>query len=61
MSFLSWIIVGGIIGWLASIVMNTNAQQGLFLNIMVGIFRWFVFNTVLWCNYYARYYQSDSL
>ncbi len=37
MSFLSWIIVGGIIGWLASIVMKTNAQQGIFLNIIVGI------------------------
>ena len=37
MSFLSWIVVGGIIGWLASIVMKTNAQQGIFLNIIVGI------------------------
>ncbi|MES2674477.1 MAG: GlsB/YeaQ/YmgE family stress response membrane protein [Pseudomonadota bacterium] len=37
MNFLSWIIIGGIIGWLASIVMKTNAQQGLFLNIVVGI------------------------
>ena len=37
MNFLSWIVVGGIIGWLASIVMKTNAQQGLFLNIIVGI------------------------
>lgn len=37
MNFLSWIIVGGIIGWLASIVMKTDAQQGLFLNIIVGI------------------------
>lgn len=37
MNFLIWIIVGGIIGWLASIVMKTNAQQGLFLNIVVGI------------------------
>ena len=30
------IIMGGIIGWLASIVMRTNAQQGIFLNIIVG-------------------------
>jgi uncharacterized membrane protein YeaQ/YmgE (transglycosylase-associated protein family) len=37
MNFLIWIIVGGIIGWLASIVMKTNAQQGAFLNIIVGI------------------------
>jgi len=31
------IIVGGVLGWLASIVMRTNAQQGLLLNIVVGI------------------------
>ncbi len=31
------IVVGGIIGWLASIVMRTDAQQGLLLNIVVGI------------------------
>lgn len=34
-----WIIalvMGGIIGWLASIVMKTDAQQGIFLNIIVG-------------------------
>jgi uncharacterized membrane protein YeaQ/YmgE (transglycosylase-associated protein family) len=32
-----WLIVGGIIGWLASMMMRTDAQQGLFLNIIVGI------------------------
>lgn len=37
MNFIAWIVVGGIIGWLASIVMKTNAQQGLFLNVIVGI------------------------
>ena len=31
------LIIGGIIGWLASIVMRTNAQQGILLNIVVGI------------------------
>jgi uncharacterized membrane protein YeaQ/YmgE (transglycosylase-associated protein family) len=31
------LIVGGLIGWLASIVMRTNAQQGIFLNVVVGI------------------------
>jgi uncharacterized membrane protein YeaQ/YmgE (transglycosylase-associated protein family) len=30
------LVMGGIIGWLASKVMNTDAQQGLFLNIVVG-------------------------
>lgn len=37
MNFIIWIIVGGVIGWLASIVMRTDAQQGIFLNIIVGI------------------------
>ena len=31
------LIIGGVIGWLASIVMRTNAQQGILLNIVVGI------------------------
>ena len=31
------IIIGGILGWLASIVMRTDAQQGILLNIIVGI------------------------
>ena len=37
MNFLLWIIIGGILGWIASIIMHTNAQQGLLLNIIVGI------------------------
>jgi uncharacterized membrane protein YeaQ/YmgE (transglycosylase-associated protein family) len=37
MSFISWIIVGGILGWIASMIMKTNDQQGIFLNIVVGI------------------------
>ena len=37
MGFLSWIIVGGILGWIASMIMKTNEQQGIFLNIVVGI------------------------
>lgn len=37
MNFIIWLIVGGVIGWLASIVMRTDAQQGIFLNIIVGI------------------------
>lgn len=31
------LIVGGILGWLASIVMGTNGQQGILLNVVVGI------------------------
>ena len=32
-----WLIVGGVVGWLASMVMRTHAQQGIILNIVVGI------------------------
>ena len=37
MGFIIWLIVGGIVGWLASIVMKTDAQQGIVLNVVVGI------------------------
>ncbi len=37
MGLLILIIVGGILGWLASIVMRTDGQQGIFLNVIVGI------------------------
>ena len=37
MNIIIMLIVGGIIGWLASIVMRTDGQQGIFLNIVVGL------------------------
>jgi uncharacterized membrane protein YeaQ/YmgE (transglycosylase-associated protein family) len=37
MNFIIWLVMGGIMGWLASLVMKTDAQQGIFLNIVVGI------------------------
>lgn len=37
MNLIVFLIVGGILGWLASIVMKTNDQQGMILNIVVGI------------------------
>lgn len=37
MNILIWLIIGGILGWLASKVMHTDGQQGLILNIVVGI------------------------
>lgn len=32
-----WLVVGGLIGWVASMIMRTDAQQGIFLNVVVGI------------------------
>ena len=36
-NFIIWLIVGGVIGWLGSLVMRTDAQQDVLLNIVVGI------------------------
>lgn len=37
MGIIIWLIVGGIVGWLASIIMKRDGQQGILLNIVVGI------------------------
>jgi uncharacterized membrane protein YeaQ/YmgE (transglycosylase-associated protein family) len=37
MGIIIWLVIGGIVGWLASMVMRTDAQQGILLNIVVGI------------------------
>lgn len=37
MNLVVWLVVGGIVGWLASIVMKRDAQQGIILNVVVGI------------------------
>ena len=37
MNIIIWLVVGGVIGWLASLVMKTDAQQGIILNVVVGI------------------------
>lgn len=47
MNFIIWLIVGGLVGWAASIVMKTNAQQGILLNVVVGIVGAFVAGLVL--------------
>lgn len=37
MGILLWIIFGGIIGWVASLIMNTDAEQGVLLNVFIGV------------------------
>ncbi len=37
MGWIYTLVIGGIVGWLASIVMKTNAQMGLIANVLVGI------------------------
>lgn len=46
-AFLVYLVVGGIIGWIASIVMHTNGQQGVLLNVIVGIVGAFIAGYVL--------------
>ncbi len=37
LGILGWVIIGGLAGWIASKVKGTDAQQGLLLNIVVGV------------------------
>ena len=37
MGFILWLVIGGVVGWLASIVMKRDGSQGIVLNIVVGI------------------------
>ncbi|MEO8125813.1 MAG: GlsB/YeaQ/YmgE family stress response membrane protein [Bryobacteraceae bacterium] len=37
MNVIVWLVIGGVIGWLASLIMKTDGQQGVFLNVVVGI------------------------
>lgn len=37
MNLILWLAVGGVIGWLASLLMKTDGQQGIILNVVVGI------------------------
>ncbi len=37
MGFILWLVIGGVIGWLASLVMRHDGSQGIILNVVVGI------------------------
>ncbi|KQN03281.1 MULTISPECIES: GlsB/YeaQ/YmgE family stress response membrane protein [Sphingomonas] len=47
MGLILWLIIGGVIGWIASMIMRTDAQQGIFLNIIVGIVGAFIGGLIL--------------
>lgn len=47
MGILMWLVVGGVIGWLASLIMRTDGQQGIILNIVVGIIGAFIGGLIL--------------
>ncbi len=42
-----WLVVGGVVGWLASLLMRTDAQQGIILNIVVGIVGAFIAGLII--------------
>lgn len=37
MNLIIWLIAGGLIGWVASLLMRTDGEQGVILNVLVGI------------------------
>lgn len=37
MNLIVWLVVGGVVGWLASLLMKTSDQQGMVLNVVVGV------------------------
>ena len=37
MNIVVWLVIGGLIGWIASMVMRTDGQQGILLNVIVGV------------------------
>ena len=37
MNLIIWLVIGGLLGWVARLIMRTDAQQGVVLNIVVGI------------------------
>ena len=47
MGIIGWIIIGGLAGWIASKIMNTDEQQGIILNIVVGIVGAFIGGWIL--------------
>ncbi len=47
MNLLLWVIFGALVGWIASLLMGTDAQQGLVLNIVVGVIGAFLGGTIM--------------
>lgn len=49
MELIAFLVLGGVAGWLASLIMGTDASQGIFLNVVVGVVGAFIggvlFNT----------------
>lgn len=61
LSLILWLVFGALIGWLASIVMGTNAQQGALINIVVGIIGAFIGGFLLNRNVAPSVFSIGSL
>ncbi len=42
MEIIAFLVLGGLAGWIASLIMGTDASQGIFLNVIVGVIGAFV-------------------
>ena len=47
LNFIIWLVVGALIGWVASLLMNTDGQQGMLIDIVVGVVGAFIAGLVL--------------
>ena len=59
-NLLIWLVLGGIIGWVASLVMRTDEQQGIFLNIVVGVAGVFIGALIFYRGEIERPVQLES-
>lgn len=59
-NLLIWLVLGGIIGWIASLVMRTDAQQGIILNIVVGVTGVFIGALIFYRGEMRRPVQLES-
>ena len=60
-NLIAWLIFGALVGWLASIVMRTDAQQGALMNIIVGIVGAFIGGFLLNRDVSASVFNIGSL
>lgn len=37
MNIIIWLVLGAVVGWVASVIMRTDGQQGILLNVLVGV------------------------
>jgi uncharacterized membrane protein YeaQ/YmgE (transglycosylase-associated protein family) len=56
MNILIWLLVGGLIGWVASMLMGTDDRQGIILNVVIGIVGAFLGGAFL-----SRYFGTSTI